>query len=384
MADNKMNTYTHARLSSSRRLGLFCLAAVISLVATASPSSLQAAAPSPALPDMMDKATVKAIDRGINYLVKTQRSGVGSWGAGGGSGNYPSVMTSLAGMALLANGSTAETGPYATNVTKAMNYILRISESHEDGLIVGPGGEGRSMYGHGFATLFLSQCYGMSVNKTNEKRIRKALDKAVRVIVKSQSDLGAALKHAGGWIYTPSGKGDEGSVTVTQFQALRGCRNVGIKVPERTIQRAVLYLKHTQNADGGISYSARSRGGSKPAISAAAIACFHAAGIYERAAAGEDVEAKMVKSLVAYVQKNSSVNSSSGHYFYTQFYMAQAMYQRGGKDWKVYYPQIRKKLLGIQNSDGSWNGDNVGTTYGTALATIILQLPYGYLPIFER
>jgi len=26
----------------------------------------------------------------------------------------------------------------------------------------------------------------------------------------------------------------------------------------------------------------------------------------------------------------------------------------------------------------------VGTTYGTAIAAIILQLPYGYLPICQR
>ena len=29
-------------------------------------------------------------------------------------------------------------------------------------------------------------------------------------------------------------------------------------------------------------------------------------------------------------------------------------------------------------------GDGVGTTYGTAIACIILQLPYGYLPIYQR
>ena len=49
-----------------------------------------------------------------------------------------------------------------------------------------------------------------------------------------------------------------------------------------------------------------------------------------------------------------------------------------------YYPKIRERLLTLQYPDGSWMGDGVGTTYGTALACVILQLPYGYLPIFER
>jgi len=66
------------------------------------------------------------------------------------------------------------------------------------------------------------------------------------------------------------------------------------------------------------------------------------------------------------------------------------MYQRGGvddkakKEWQDYYTEIKRDLLGKQSTDGSWNGDGVGTTYGTAIACIILQLPYGYLPIYQR
>ena len=344
-------------------------------------------APGPVLPDMIDRETVKRIDRGLNYLAKTQR-GNGSWLNQGGYGTYPAVMTSLAGLAFMAGGSTPESGHYAKNVTKAMHYILNIAESYggKDGLIVGPGAESRSMYGHGFSMLFLAQCYGTEIDKKTEQRIRKALDKAVKLTAKAQSDVGAAKKHAGGWIYTPSGRSDEGSVTVTQLQALRACRNAGIKVPKSTIERAVWYLKYCQNADGGIAYSYRSRGRSRPAISAAAIACFYAAGVYDRKTGGKGPEAEMVEKLVNYVRGAVKVEGGrgGGHYFYMHFYMAQAMYQRGGKDWKDYFPKIKRRLFALQAPDGSWNGDSVGTTYGTAIATIILQLPYGYLPIYQR
>ena len=344
----------------------------------------RAATPGPVLPDMMDRKTVGSINKGLNYLIKTQRRD-GSWLNSGGYGTYPSVMTALAGMALMAGGSSPESGPYARNVSRAMNYLLRISEAHKDGLIVGPGAESRSMYGHGFAMLFLAQCYGNELHVRDEARLKKALDKAVALTAKSQSDLGPQLKHAGGWIYTPSGLGDEGSVTVTQLQALRACRNVGIKVPKTTIDRAVAYLKHCQMADGGICYSARSRGSSRPPISAAAIACFYAAGVYDRQVGGGGAEAEMVARLVNYCRQHVRPEThTSGHYFYAHFYMAQAMYQRGGKDWQAYYPGIRKVMLSRQAPDGSWNGDSVGTTYGTAIATIILQLPYGYLPICQK
>ena len=39
--------------------------------------------------------------------------------------------------------------------------------------------------------------------------------------------------------------------------------------------------------------------------------------------------------------------------------------------------------IGLE-SDGGWQGDQVGTTYGTAIALVVLQLPYDYVPIFQR
>ena len=345
----------------------------------------RAETPSPVLPDMVTRKTVKAVERGLNYLAKTQRQD-GSWLNSGGYGVYPSAMTALAGLGMMAGGSTPETGPYSRNVTRAMSYLIRVAESHNDGMIVGPGAEYRSMYGHGFGMLFLAQCYGTEVNRDYENRLRKVLTKAVALTAGAQSDLGKQHNHAGGWIYTPTGRSDEGSVTVTQLQALRACRNAGIKVPKSTIDRAVAYLKYCQMPDGGICYSARSRHSSRPAISAAAIACFYAAGVYDRQTGGKGTEAQMVERLVKYVKSRIQVGGSAwgGHYFYTQFYMAQSMYQRGGKDWKTYFPQIRDRLLQLQSPDGSWNGDSVGTTYGTAIATIILQLPYGYVPIYQK
>ena len=373
-------------------LGIGVAALVAVRVFSASPSAYAQQAdkaaelpgpPTKVLPDMVDARTVSGIKKGLKYLADTQRQN-GSWLSAGRHGNYPVAMTSLAGTALLASGSTPEEGPYSKNVKKAMNYLLRVARMHNDGLIAGPGMESRSMYGHGFSMLFLAQCYGMQKSPDRARDIKDVLEKAAELTTKAQSNPG---KKFGGWIYGPTGQGDEGSVTVTQLQALRACRNAGLKVNKKTIERAVAYLKHCQQADGGICYSARSRGSSRPAISAAGIACFYAAGVYDRVAGGESgKEAQMVGRLVDYVKKHVSVeNNRGGHYFYTHFYLAQAYYQRGGGDWKAYYPRIRDKMLSTQNTlDGSWQGDHVGTVYGTALALTILQLPYGHLPVYQR
>ena len=345
----------------------------------------QAGAPSPVLPELVNRKILASIDRGLKYLVDTQRRD-GSWLNQGGYGMYPAVMTGLSGLALMAGGSTPETGPYAKSVAKAMNYLLRVAETHTDGLVAGPGAEYRSMYGHGFSMLFLAQCYGMELNTSTEAKLRKILNGGVQLIVKSQSKKTSRFgKPCGGWYYTPGSSSDEGSVTVTQLQALRACRNVGIKVPKDCIDKAVEYLRHCQMSDGGICYSASSRGSSRPPISAAAIACFYAAGVYDRSTGGKGTEAEMVEKLVQYVDQAAGTGSSGGgHWFYTQFYLSQVKYQQGKKPWKIYYPVMSQRLTQMQNPDGSWNGDSVGTTYGTAIATMILQLPFGYLPIVQR
>jgi len=368
----------------NRILCLVLAGAVAALVVLPHVPAARGDAPGPVLPPMVDRKIMAAIDLGLKYLVDTQRRD-GSWLNQGGYGMYPSAMTALSGLALMAGGSTPETGPYARNVSKAMNYLLRVAETHKDGLIAGPGSEYRSMHGHGFSMLFLAQCYGMELHDKTEEKLRKVLIRGVALIARSQSKKTSRFgRPCGGWYYMPTSNSDEGSVTVTQLQALRACRNVGIKVPKETIDKAVEYLKHCQQKDGGICYSFNSRGSSRPPISAAAIACFYAAGVYDRGTGGKGSEAEMVEKLIKYCDKTLRVDGHSGHWFYAHFYMAQVKYQQGKTAWKAYYPQICRRLLNAQNPDGSWQGDGVGTTYGTAIATMILQLPYGYLPIVQR
>jgi hypothetical protein len=73
-----------------------------------------------------------------------------------------------------------------------------------------------------------------------------------------------------------------------------------------------------------------------------------------------------------------------GHAYYTHLYAAQAFYQAGDKYWDNYFPGARDQLIKMQSGDGSWPGDGIGQTYGTSIALVILQLPYKYLPIYQR
>ena len=344
---------------------------LLAACAVASPLTAQpSGADLPAAPRELDARTRESIRRGLNYLARTQNRD-GSWRTNGATGGYPTAMTALAGLALLSSGSTPTEGPHARQVSAALTFLLK--SARQDGLIAQLEEESQCMHGHGFAMLFLAQCYGMEEDPRRQAQIRAALRRAVDLTGRSQSA-------AGGWLYTPNANRDEGSVTVTQVQGLRAARNAGVAVPKRVIDRAMQYLRDSANADGGIRYQVSDRGPSRPAITAAAVVCYFNAGLYQ----DKDALKALAFCEQAFPGHGGGMSASFGHFYYAHLYMAQAMYLSGDRKWRAYFPKMRDWLLGEQAADGSWNGDHVGTTYGTSVALLILQLPNKSLPIMQR
>lgn len=328
------------------------------------------AAPPPALPPLITPETDQAIRRGLEFLARTQ-SRDGAWREEGQMGRYPVSMTSLAALAFLANGNTATQGTYAQQVSRAADFVLKSAQP--SGLICQPVEESKSMYGHGFAMLFLGQLLGMEDDAERQERIAVVLRKAVLLTGKAQSSLG-------GWYYTPDANTDEGSVTITQMQGLRSCRASGIAVPKKVIDQAMGYLDKSRLPDGGIAYRVGMTGGSRPPITAAAVACWYNAGLYDDPRAAKALE---------YCKERIPIGANAGralwgHYFYSHLYMSQIMWLSGEQNWNWYFPKMRAQLITLQNEDGSWMGDGVGLTYGTAIASLVLQIPYKYLPILQR
>ena len=319
------------------------------------------------LPKGITPETAKAVDRGLSYLARAQDR-QGSWSNRSGYGAYPVAMTGLSGIALLMDGNTTTQGRYAPQVDRAARYLLR--SSTPSGLIARGEHESRPMYGHGFAMLFLSQLYGMTEDPQRGKAIHRILSHGIQLTGRAQSP-------AGGWIYTPDSRNDEGSVTITQVQALRSCRNVAVAVPKDVIDKAMDYLAKSQNSDGGIRYSLRQpSGASRAPITAAAVCCWFNAGAYDSLRA---------KKALQYCKETLKPGgrSRSGHDYYAHLYLAQALYISSDPDWDAYFAKRRDYLLRQQQPDGSWWGDGVGDVYGTALALIVLQLPYNQLPIMQ-
>jgi hypothetical protein len=309
-----------------------------------------------------------AINKGLNWVAKSQSS-IGHWAAGN---NYPAAMTALAGTALIASGSTTTQGPYYKNIRRAMDYL--ISRSQSNGLIGDPRNDNRYTYGHGFAMLFLSQVLGEEEDADRREELLGVLERAVDFSGKAQTP-------SGGWGYVSARDGsnfDEGSTTITQVQGLRGCRNAGVTVPAEIIEKAKNYIYKCKNKDGGISYSSRNRGSSRPAITAAALATLYNA--------GEDSQSEHVPDMLKYC-KNSLHNVGSGgrtgHWHYTYLYYSQVVYRQGDDEWVPFRDQLYDKVASEQGSEGMWQGQ-IGPIYVTACNLIMLQLDKAYLPIYQR
>jgi hypothetical protein len=310
------------------------------------------------------------ISRGLDWVASTQ-SRLGHWSAN--EGRYPTAMTALAGMALLGEGSTTTQGKYAKNIRLAVDYL--VSRSRPNGLIGDPGRDDRYTYGHGYSMLFLSQVLGEEEDASRREELIDVLTRAVTF-------TGQAQTQAGGWGYVSAKDGsdfDEGSTTITQVQALRGCRNAGIPVPKEIIDSAVEYIRKCTLADGGVQYSSKG-GGGRPAITAAAIACLFNAGEYD---------SEYVPKLQGYCERNLGdiSNQGFGHWHYAHYYYAQVLYREGGDHWDNYRDKLYAKLLGEATETGKyivWNQGYIGAIYTTAVNLTMLQLENGALPIYQR
>lgn len=301
----------------------------------------------------------RAIDRGLVRLASTQTES-GSFGKGQ-YGQHVGI-TALGCLAFMADGHLPGRGEYGAHIEKGLQFILR--NAQENGLVAADVSHG-PMYGHGFATLFLGEIYGM----TGDPRVRDALIRAVQLIVQSQNP-------EGGWRYQPTPVDADLSVTICQVMALRSARNAGVSVPKETIERAISYVRRSQNpSDGGFRYMLSSGGGSAFPRSAAGVAALYYAGVYE----GDAVD----KGLAYLINMRESARNTSGHYYYGQYYAVQAMYLAGGEYWRKWCPLVRDELVDRQQANGAWNSSH-GDAYGTAMALLVLQTPNRLLPIFQR
>ncbi|MFO0824516.1 MAG: hypothetical protein U0792_15600 [Gemmataceae bacterium] len=208
----------------------------------------------------LEKKVEEATEKGLEWLKRAQAQD-GHWEGQGGA--YPVAMSALAGMAFLMEGSNLKEGKYSDQIQKAVDWFLKHAQQANGLLGFNKGNDfGSYMHGHGFATMFLACAYGEAEDKEQQQKLEKAVKKAADFCTKAQINRKHPMPEGktvdiGGWGYTSAaenGGGDEGSITVTQLQALRAARNAGIAYPRKRSTRQSRSSKlHTPA--GGMIYS---------------------------------------------------------------------------------------------------------------------------------
>lgn len=297
-------------------------------------------------PSEVDRVYVK----GLQYLAKSQMS-EGRWSEMP-YGAEPAVV-GLAVVAMLAHGDDPNNGPYALQIKRGLDFILK-QMNPTTGYI------GRSMYNHGFAALALAEAYGHVL----DERLGPALEKSVRLITSSQ-----ARNPFSAWRYSPESVDADTTVSGAQMVALFAARNAGIAVPEDAIQKGLAFFLKCQTPEGGFGYtSATAPNGARTAIGCLVLSL------------AKEKKSKAFETAFAFL-KTAPGDASYQQYFL--YYAAQAYFHASPEVWNEWNRKNVKTLSSIQNADGSWDGQ-FGPTFSTAASLLSLALNYRYLPIYER
>ncbi|MDJ0522216.1 MAG: hypothetical protein QNJ90_09100 [Planctomycetota bacterium] len=348
-------------------------------------------------PLALQKARRKAIRRGCDFLCGKPGSvprtpgyeGKQRFDGGFGDNRAVVALTSLAVLALMADGSTDGRGRHGKAVARGIDFLLRLVENpkpskrYPEGYFWYHKDSTSRMHGQGFATLALATALG-TTNGKRARRIRKALVKAVACIERAQTSTG-------GFGYQPEPSTDhEGSVTVAVAQGLRAARDAGIVVNENVIRSGLHYLRKSQKKDGSFQYSLH-QDQSSYALTAAALSSFFLYGRYT------DGPTLTISRAIEYMRGKLERHTDVAWFYYGHFYAAWAAWQWDGHTWspegknlwgwwhRRVYPDLLRKQ---RRTDGSFEPDSGRYDYGpvlsTAFAVLTLAIPDEVIPIFQR
>ena len=307
-----------------------------------------------------------SVDRGLNYLARSQQNDGSYPGSYGNSCGIPA----LAGMAFLSRGHLPTEGPYADPLNKIIDFL--IGRQNREGLYTGGQYGSGPMYGHNIATLFLSEVSGM-VDPDRQKKINESLPRALALILRSQA-VQKSSRHQGGWRYHPNSRDSDTSCSGWALMALRSAKLNGADVPAKAIADAVAYLYgNFSEKNGHFGYS--SPHNSKNSLTGMGLLCLELC--------GEHGKPSTIKA-ADYILESFRALEGAQFEFYGNYYNAQAMFQLGGKYWETYADWMYETYLKKQKDDGSWYSREAGQIYGTAMMTLAFTVPYRQLPIYQR
>ena len=309
----------------------------------------------------------RAIRKGTEWLMKTMhRDG----GCGVDIGQPNDIgCTAMVGLSLMSQGNTPIEGPYSDRIRRIVQFMLRQVESMPQDDITSQvqtqlqNKIGRHAHSF-FATLFMSQVLGEG---NDPELVRPALKKVVDAVVGAQTAQGNWKGQS--WAPTLG--------TVMGWVSLRAADFAGIKVggaPAKVAEHLISQMKQQIGKVNGSWMHTLYKNATGVRV------------LYAMGREKEDIAVKAFQDVKQLVGKDNTAFTQAGGEEYLAFHLiTETMLQKGGEDWKSWFPVLRDKIIGVQNGDGSWAGAHCITsrTFCTAAACLVLTSPYRYLPISQ-
>jgi len=271
--------------------------------------------------------------------------------------------TAMGVLPFLGAGQTHVEGDYKTTVTGGLGYLM--SHMKRDGSMHESSG---NMYSHGLASIALCEGYAM----THDKKLLLPAQACLNFIAYAQDPVG------GGWRYSPRSPGDT-SVVGWQLMALKSGHMAYLQVSPVTVRGAIKFLDSVQAGSGAYyGYTTPGKGSTTTAV-----------GLLCRMYLGWTKENQALQDGVEYLSATGPSNTN----MYFNYYATQVMRQVGGEPWDKWNVRMRDYLVNKQDkagpAQGSWyfpgghGADKGGRLYNTSLATMILEVYYRHMPIYQ-
>jgi hypothetical protein len=370
------------------------LLAVVMSVAVCAGAAVWAQTRSTTLQPKTAPAPVSApVDKGARWLASVQGAD-GGWGQDGGkassarpgerlesSGNDV-ANTAVAALALLQASSQ-----YQPQVERALAFILQqIEASPAEGLAITnrQGTQIQRKLGPCIdtflASMLMSQIDGRASTPALNARVRKALEKTVAKIEKHQQSDGS-WNIAGGWAPVLG--------TSLASRSLFEARNRGVAVDAAVLKRAESYtvsalsappLLVAGGAAGGLSAGRLAAASPAAPAEAAGVPLYQSAQALEqlsRTTADRAQNAKQISAIQGQLANAAFVGgfgSMGGEEFFSYLNISDSMKRVGGDAWTKWHADITKKILALQNGDGTWAGHHCITGRVAMTSAAILNL----------
>ncbi|MEK7466967.1 MAG: DUF6288 domain-containing protein [Planctomycetota bacterium] len=328
----------------------------------------------------------KLIEDSLKILTGLQDAD-GAFPIGIGGQNGKVAVSSLAGLAFIANGSTTKEGPFADNLARAAKWVTEKCGKEDDfGGVERPRGGAnwnQTNWSLAYGCLFLCEIYRLEPTPELEQRLTEIM----QTIEKNQ-------EASGGWAHGPGGPNalkylELQIVGNFELAALGALRKVGFKPSQEVIDKGVAYMISTSGGDGGIGYSANpgQQGNGDPGRTALGAWAFGLLGMQ-----AHPFYAKMGSYF-----KRTMEDLPNGHVSPIQHYTSAAFacMHLGPAHWKEFIGIFRLEILAARRPDGTFsarpteesvamhnNTDReLGPGWTTASYALILQVPKGKLKI---